>query len=486
MPRKQDMTRRTPKPKKHPVIDPATGLPRGRGRPRKDPPAVVYDETAVSDTQAQLSPAGDTQTLIVPEAPAIARVAPVVIEVANTMPPDPVAGVSPLAAEVILRDLDDKHRKQVERESRRRAMCAEAARYRWIIAQEYHRLANGNRLSFDDYPFQPPIYQDDATELVVYGSVQWGKTEFLICAAMAMAAVGLKVFFVLSKIDKRERLTKTRIDPALNSVPIYKALVEAAEKAGRKTDSVRIKHIGDGSIVFVVATADRDFTSVDADVVIVDEYQECEGDNLQKVDNRLSGSPWQFKIFVGNPLLRGTESNQNLDFQFQQSDQRQWHIECGNCKTLQVLNWWKHVVDEDRNPETGAILSIRPKDPTWQGPGVLDLNPICDVCDRPVDRLSRDAEWRPMNPGHPRHGYQLSNLYNCNKRLDDLFQKYLLAKHKPSLMQDFINNQLGLAHNQDGTAITQDMLAACSTGRLLGVEPFAFVPASMLKWRTAA
>ncbi len=32
------------------------------------------------------------------------------------------------------------------------------------------------------------------------------------------------------------------------------------------------------------------------------------------VDDRLSGLPWRLKNIVGNPRLKGSETNQNLDW----------------------------------------------------------------------------------------------------------------------------------------------------------------------------
>jgi len=529
----------------------------------------------------------------------------------------------------LLAQLPAERQKEVDKEARRAAHAQHVGRIRWDLALTAHKLEDGNKLNFDDYPFQVEIYRDAAIEKVIYGSAQWGKalrsstrihlpgggvkpigelrvgdrvstpfggssrvagvfpqgrvqlyrltladgravdacaehlwrlhdgpvlntaevatrlragmrprlpvakadgprawvrpvgqevvavepagvddatciavdhpsrlfvtangvvshnTEYGIVTAIAQAAAGMRVLYINAKKDKRERLVKTRIDPSLKSVKVYKELARKAALKGKDTFSTMIKHLGDGSIVFLIASADREFSQQSADSAFVDEYDECEGNNIFKLDDRMSGSWMRFKEFVGNPTLKGTEGNQNIDWQFQNSDQRYWNVACATCKEPQVLDWEQHVVDVERN-EHGGILSVAPRDPEYKTGGRLDMRPICVFCRRPLNRLSHDAFWKPMQPGHPRHGYNLSNLYNPNKRLDELFRMYLVARHSPEKMQFFINNQLGKPHNQEGTGITDEMLAACSTGKAVGLAPYRFVPAEMLQWGAGA
>jgi phage terminase large subunit GpA-like protein len=402
---------------------------------------------------------------------------------------DPSVEIKPtLSPEQIAASLDkyfdNLERDEILRYARKREHMKKAAQYRWQIAQRIHRLDTGEPLNFEEYPYQKDIYQDDAPEIVVMGSVQWGKTEFLVCSAFAMAGMGLKVFFVCSSLEKRNKFVKDRIDPALTTVPAYIALREQAERDGRLSDGVGLKHFGYGSINLVGSNSKREFTSYRADVAITDEHQDCEQDNLARVDSRLSGSPWQFKIIVGNPRTIGTEENQNLDWQYKQSDQRQWQIPCPRCKELQTLDWLAHFVRQQTN-KGGGILSVTPRDEDWDPKGKLDMRPICQFCESPMNRLSKEGLWVPMNPGHPRHGYQLSNLHNCNVRAAWLFEKYLMAKSSASRLADFWNDQLGKAWNFDGTNITEAMMANCASGDS-GIAPYQFTAGNMLRLQEVA
>lgn len=366
---------------------------------------------------------------------------------------------------------------EVLREYERAEKMAQIAKYRYHIARHHHRLQNGKPLDFERYPYQEEIYQCDAHSLVIVGAVQWGKSEYLLITAAAMAGLGLRVFFVFSKIEKRNKIVADRVDPAFKLVPLYRAMSEGARKERKaEADSTGLKHFGKGGINFVGSNSAKDFTSFSADATFIDEHQECDPENISGVFERMSGSPYRFQIIVGNPRLVGTAENQNLDWQYRQSDQRQWHVPCETCGHLQVLDWWQHFVLEEKN-KSGAILSVRPRDLDWDPNGVLDMRPICVHCNRPMNRLSRDGRWAAHNPGHRRRGYQLSNLYNVNVRMggpDSLFERYMAAQYSPSAMAKFINDQLGLAWSQEGTQITEQMLAQVSKGDLCGIDPYVF------------
>jgi phage terminase large subunit GpA-like protein len=384
-----------------------------------------------------------------------------------------------------LEELESARREEVFREAARADKMAEIANYRWLIAQKAHRLANGAPLDFDKYPYQREIYQDTALEQVVMGSVQWGKSEFLIASSAAMAAIGLNVFFVISKYDKRDRFVSSRITPSFREVPLYRKMLEAAKLRNADTDSSRFKHFGMGSINFVGSNSDKDFTSYQADAAIVDEHQECVSSNVSRIDSRMSGSPHRFKIIVGNPRITGTEENSNLDWEYKNTDRRQWHVPCEFCKRMQVLGWWTNFVKEERN-RTGAITSVSPLDTEYSTGDRLDMRPVCIECRRPMNRLSRKGRWVQTNPGHLRHGFQLSNLYNVNVRMDKLYAMYRAGLASPIKMADFVNDQLGLAWNMEGSSISQQMLEACSRGDACGLQPYRMIPASQLEWAEAA
>lgn len=306
-------------------------------------------------------------------------------------------------------------------------------------------------------------------------------TEYLIVTAAVCAAAGLRVFYVVDKHEKKVRMVSSRINPAFSTIPLYKQWIKDAKSKGKDAESLSIKNLGAGNINFIGSNSAKDFASYACDMAIIDEHQLCDQNNLLKIDNRLSGSEYRYKMIVGNPTNIGSAENANLDYEYKNTDQRRWHVQCPFCKEYQLIDWWTHIVKEERN-KTGGIISVSPLDPEWDPKGILDLRPICINCRGPMNRLTRDGKWVAHNPGHPDAGFQLSNIYNVNVPLKDMYEKYRKAIHDPSRMTVFVNDQLGLPWNFDGTNITERMLQQCSTGDLCDVDPYAFIHASNLEF----
>lgn len=382
----------------------------------------------------------------------------------------------------LIGNLDVARQEEITREVRRAEIMQKIADFSWYIAQKYHRTDTNDRMDFDDRPFQPPIIRDTANKTVVQGSVQYGKTELMIVRAFVMAAIGLRVMYIFDKAEKRDKVVASRMDPALSTIDIYKQWVSDAKKKGRMSESLRIKHIGDGMINFVGANSPNDFYTYPADAVVVDEHQLCDLENVHKAQGRMSGSRYRYNFIVGNPRFVGSEDNQNLDWEYQQTDQRRWQVPCDYCKTYQFIDWWSHVVKEERNAN-GAILSIGWRDEEWSERSAFDLRPVCMSCHMPMNRVHRAGRYAATNPGAQDHGFTFSNIYNINQPLRVMYQMYRAALHSPAKMQVFWNDQLGLPFRSDGDSITDRMLARVANCEFNDIDPYIFAPQNALIWR---
>jgi len=402
------------------------------------------------------------------------------IEKIPAEPPPPAEPVVPisLAEQVHKQDLD----RQMKLEAKRAAKMREVADLRWMIATTQHVTDKGEPLDFEAWPFLVEIYKSEAQDLVCCGSAGYGKTQFGICDAAAKAALGLGVFWIFDSLPKRNKIVLGVIDPTFERVPFYKGMLQSAKQRGAEVDSANYKHFGDGFINFINANAEAEFSSHHGDCKTTDEHQLCDIVLLKKASNRLTGSDYRFNLDMGNPRGVGTEENQNIDWQFKISDQRQWHIPCPTCGQWQVLGWWSHFIEEVKN-EYGAIMEVRIRDENWDPDGPMEPRPICINCAMPMVRLHREGEWRAMNPGKRRHGYQLSSLYNPTINMSEMFSEYKGCLHDPNLMRDFINDKLGIPYNTSGSNITEAMMENASTGRAAGVAPYAMKPANDIEWR---
>lgn len=386
--------------------------------------------------------------------------------------------------------VDQSRQEEMAREGRRYGAAQEIAEARWMIATEVHRLEDGvtpldlgQKGQQGERPFLADIYRDACLDRIIYGSAQWGKTEWAICEAVAAASYGMKQLMVISTGPKRDAFASGRLNPCFTAVPMYAQAIREAKHRGGDAESVRLKHFGAGFIKLIAATVPREFTSHPIDSTIIDEHQESNVDNIKLVDDRMSGSWYRGLTRIGHPTTDGTEENGNLDYLFKNSDRRDWRIPCLHCGEVQKLNWWKHIVFEKKNRH-GGIVGLRPRDAEWKPGSKLDMRAVCGKCHRPMDRLSRAGHWHIDNPGHERHGWKISNLYNVNKRVSELFERYSAARYKPHDMKEFVNKQLGEPFSVDGAKITEAILDLCADGESSGIPPFHFRASQNLAWRT--
>lgn len=377
---------------------------------------------------------------------------------------------------------DEARQEELTKQFRRDQAAREIAEARWTIARDIHILEDGeSKLDFTDRPYLKALYKDACLDRVVYGSAQWGKTVLLVCDLVACAMYGLKCLVVISTGPKRDAFSKTRLNPCFEMVPAYQAAIKEAAAKGHEAGNVRVKGFGSGSIALIAATVRKEFTTIPADVVWVDEYQECDQNNLLLLDDRLSGSWFRGLTRIGHPTTDGSEQNGNLDWLYKNSDQRQWLVPCGTCGRSQLLNWWTHIVEEKRNKQ-GAIISLRPRDQEFAPTSKWDMRAICRYCNRPMNRLTKKGNWHLNHPGVERHGWKLGNLYNPNVTIKGMYERYSKARHKPHELGEFVNKQLGEAWSVEGSKIEEHILALCADGET-GIPPYRFYPVSGLTWR---
>ena len=366
--------------------------------------------------------------------------------------------------------------------AKRREMMKTVAQMRWKLATEIHETEDGSKMNFERFPFQKEIYQSTAEDLVVFGGTGWGKTLFAIIDDFAKALCGLRVIHVCDKAQKRNSFVLGIVDPLIHRIPFYAAMLEGAAKDRKaEVDSAYQKHFGDGMMYFLGANSESDFYSYRGDSTMVDEMQLCDLDNLAKLFGRRTGSFYRFQTVMGNPKEFGSAQNQNIHWQFLESDQRQWKIPCPHCHEYQRLSWGTHFVKERTN-DFGAIVEVEILDKERADQEELEIRPICQFCGFPMWRLHPEGKWVVTNPGKRRHGYQLSNLYNPEVSTLELLGEYRKGFHNPGLKASFHQNQLGEPYAASGANITEEMLEQACTGLNSGVMPYAFIDVSDLEF----
>ncbi len=191
-----------------------------------------------------------------------------------------------------------------------------------FTAITYHRTHKNERIDFINYKYLKDIYLDNSDYIVIEKSTQSGLTEWLIIKAMCKAKEGRSIFYVLPTFDLRNRFVNNRINRSIEFSPYYKNLIR--ESNAGISESVSLKHIGNGSIAFVGSNSPAAFSEYPADDLIIDELDHCDQENLGMADKRLSNSTHKMIIKISNPTI----NDYGIDWEFKKSDKKQWFIKC--------------------------------------------------------------------------------------------------------------------------------------------------------------
>ena len=326
-------------------------------------------------------------------------------------------------------------------------------------AMIHHRNTRGQPMSFKNMPFLVQLYRDlpKLEGADICKAVQTGLSELFICLALKEAGWDARIVaYVLPTFSIRDRFVTQRINKILLSSKGYRSFLKAnKDNTNWDLGNNRIKRFGSGSLLFLGSNTSGDFVEFSADTLIIDEYDQCDRDNLAKGYDRLRASPNPKFFRLGNPTL----PNIGVCRLFDESDQRLWHFRCGKCGEMQPIDWFTNVVMKD--DENNWI----PRDyDSWKRNDVIQ--PICRKCKQPFHRTS-DGCWIALAPSRDRAGYRMSRLDVINEDLNKLFDEWVTAQGNTSRMSAFYTSVLGIGFEYSGAKITQDMIADCATGEEL-------------------
>jgi hypothetical protein len=318
------------------------------------------------------------------------------------------------------------------------------------LALKHHITHTGNPLTFKNHHYQKEILAQPKPNEVYIKSTQNGITEITLLKAIGWASKGLKIFYVLPTGDLVGRFVKNRLDKTVSNTPYYRGLdmVTRKQDGPKRSDSMSLKDIGKGTIAFVGSNSTAGFSEFPADVVIIDELDECNIDNLNMADERLSHSDYRWRIRISNPTFKG----KGIDALYNRTNKKEWFIKC-ECGEAIRLDWFKHIV---RKIDDGRYV-IRDKDWTWDAG--RDIFPVCHKCGRLVDRMS-DGWWDATGTGRIT-GRRITKLFSGTVPLVETLDRFILGQKDPAMLQRFYNADLGEAYTADGSKVTEEMIRKC-------------------------
>ena len=339
------------------------------------------------------------------------------------------------------------------------------------IAMVHHRNTRGQPISFAERPYLVELYADapKMENWVVRKCVQTGFSEWAIQLTLQRSGwAGRIVAYVLPTYPTRERFVQQRINPLLIDVPAYRerspgSRVREIAPSQNGANNLKLKKFGAGTMMFLGSETATDFVEFSADLLIIDEYDECDSSNLAKARDRLKASPYAQMLRIGNPTLPRVGISRLYD----ESDGRRWFHQCSHCHERQPLDWFLNFVERDDQGEWIPRDKVRWKQHKGVNIKVVpenDIRPVCIRCKRPWNRVSEGSLWvqeRPEN--QTMRGYTCSQMDALNQPMKRLFDEWLDAQSSPTKLATFYTSNLGIPYEFEGARLSiADLESVCT------------------------
>jgi Phage terminase large subunit (GpA) len=238
-----------------------------------------------------------------------------------------------------------------------------------------------------------------------------------------------------------DRISQTRMSKVIQESPYLRRRAQPEPGVARGPANIRRRTVGPGIVYFCGAEEETQYSGIDADVVILDEYDLMEEEVLSLAQARLRSS--------GSPRLRVTStptiSDFGVSYLFEMSDQGYYELSCQQC---------------------GA----------WQEPQFPDgvdwdtLQVVCLHCRAPLDPW-QEGRWVFRRPADSAvRGYQLNRLALPRPPLREM--RMALDGTIPTSKETFYRQDLGQPFTSPESRLTPEILDSC-------IEPWR--PELMLK-----
>lgn len=299
----------------------------------------------------------------------------------------------------------------------------------WL--SEFYFLKDG-AFSLAGYEPLEKLYADESQEIIYMKSAQCGVSEMLVAFSFYFPMTFREnVFYAMPAKDQISDFVQGRVDPRVDdSVRLQKFI--------SKTDNIGLKQVGLNYIYYRGSQNRRQIITVDAGLLIIDEFDEVVQDHIPVMEKRLGNSKYKLKRKAGVPSYFET----GIHAEYLQSDQMEYHFKCGKCGKNQVPDWSKNISPA---PTRDRGVDI---------PAKVDL--VCLDCGAVLDR-SQMGEWIAGNPGAMKRGYHISKLMFASTDLRALWIEYQNTRN----LRDFFNSNLGVPFAAEGGKLDDSMLLAC-------------------------
>jgi len=255
------------------------------------------------------------------------------------------------------------------------------------------------------------------------------------------------ILFVFPTIALAEKHSKKKLMKTIRETPVLQGLIKEGGRSSGNT--ILFKEFPGGSINLVGANSAASFRSDSVKVVIRDDFDgypsdvDGEGDPGDLAINR-ADAYYDSKILTMSTPAGGKEISR-IWAEFQESDQREYHVPCPYCHQKQILEWGGRDTDHGIKFE-------------YKGNSVSKIWYECRFCHKKIEEYHKtwmleQGEWVKKNPGHSDAGFCLNSFYAPLGFIGwkAIANEFLRARKNKSRLKRWVNTREGLPFEEDGS-----------------------------------
>lgn len=303
-------------------------------------------------------------------------------------------------------------------------------------------------LNFRIFPMQPEMYRvfgSNVRDVVVRKCTQVGISSLSVRYGLYVAdRNGNTVLYVFPTEGDVYDFSDARVTPMIDGSEYL---------SGRRGEPYNkgLKRIGVGLVYFRGSENKRGLDSVDADVLILDEYDTLNQKNVPDAERRLSGVMSAGLIRrVGVPSL----PEYGIASKYDISDRRKWLVQCPSCDHTGEDQETKEVLRTTGLPGHGwQEISF------WRNVDKKNLTIVCQWCGQPIK--VGEGQWTPQQPDGELPGFHVSRLIVPNMPLRDIVAASDATS--PYEIETFYNKDLGLPYVSKESRLSPEEIHAAQS-----------------------
>lgn len=329
---------------------------------------------------------------------------------------------------------------------------------------EKHTTLRGRPFSFNKYPFQRMLVDDDHQNTVTKKPSQVGVSEVYQRVALMFLARhrSTKGIYAYPDDDMRKKNVQTRVQPMVDEEEIFNRQ-NGDKKPVRSITLLQINQ----SFLYMTGSKEGDATSTDADFVFLDEYDLHDMDIAGLFSSRLLNSEHKIKKYFSTP----TFTQYGVDGLYEASDQTEYQIKCSGCNTWQFPMFEEKYIHMPGLPS--GLESLLEIDQAMVEHYNIDLDAsyvCCGHCRKPLNLgTEENRAWVSKYPSRKyTRGFRVNPFSVSTRPPRDLVIELIDAKKMGTSMRRFKNTQLGEAEDSSSVRISEAAVKACIRSPLIG------------------